>query len=190
MIAVMRRDHACLFDTGAATELRLAEGAPLFHAGDPVTQIALVREGSIRLLRRTASGSTVILQAARVGDVVAEASAYSPVYHCGAEAACASRVTVLPISRFRAGLAADPTLADAWAAHLARSVQAARMRAEIRTLRTVAERLDCWLCDGQAIPEKGRWQDLAAELGVTREALYRELARRRGVQETARGTES
>lgn len=30
-----------------------------------------------------------------------------------------------------------------------------------------------------ALPDRGRWQDVAAELGVTREALYRELARRR-----------
>lgn len=70
-------------------------------------------------------------------------------------------------------------LADAWSAHLARSVQVARMRAEIRNLRTVAERVDAWQGEGRALPEKGRWQDLAAELGVTREALYRELARRR-----------
>lgn len=173
----MRRDHTSLFETG--TDLHLAAGAALFRAGDPVTYLALVREGAIDLRRHTASGATVILQAARAGDVVAEASAYSPVYHCGAEAARASRVTLLPVSQFRAALAADPALAESWAAYLARAVQAARMRAEIRTLRTVAERLDCWLSDGHALPEKGRWQDLAAELGVTREALYRELARRR-----------
>lgn len=70
-------------------------------------------------------------------------------------------------------------LAEAWAAHLARSVQAARLRAEIRTLRKVSERVDAWLGEGRALPDKGHWQDLAAELGVTREALYRELARRR-----------
>ncbi|MDP3958488.1 MAG: Crp/Fnr family transcriptional regulator [Pseudorhodobacter sp.] len=188
MIAIMRSDYTSLFDAESVTNLRLAEGAPLFHADDPVTQIVLVREGTIHLLRRTTSGTTVILQAARAGDVVAEASAYSSAYHCGAEAARASRVTLLPVARFRAALAADPALADSWAAHLARSVQAARMRAEIRTLHTVAERLDTWLTEGQALPDKGHWQDLAAELGVTREALYRELARRR--QSGRRGPET
>ncbi|MDE3027922.1 MAG: Crp/Fnr family transcriptional regulator [Paracoccaceae bacterium] len=173
----MSVSYTSLFDTAA--DLLVAEGTPLFHAGDPVTQIALVREGAVHLLRRTSTGATVILQAAHSGDVVAEASAYSPAYHCDAEAACASRVALLPIKRFRAALAADPALAESWAAHLARSVQTARMRAEIRTLRTVAERLDAWLGEGHALPEKGRWQDTAAELGVTREALYRELARRR-----------
>jgi len=33
--------------------------------------------------------------------------------------------------------------------------------------------------EGNTPPEKGRWQEVASELGVTREALYRELARRR-----------
>ena len=74
---------------------------------------------------------------------------------------------------------ATPKLAEAWAMNLANSMQAARFRAEIRTLRTVAERLDAWLGAGLEIPEKGQWQVLAAELGVTREALYRELARSR-----------
>jgi CRP-like cAMP-binding protein len=64
-------------------------------------------------------------------------------------------------------------------AHLANAVQEARLRAEIRSLRTTAERLDAWLGEGRALPVKGQWQDLAGELGVTREALYRELAKRR-----------
>jgi CRP-like cAMP-binding protein len=55
------------------------------------------------------------------------------------------------------------------------------MRAEIRTLRTVAERLDAWLGEGNVLPDKGRHQDVAAELGVSREAFYRELARRRAL---------
>lgn len=123
MTKIMSSSYVSLFDADGAADLRLAQGAPLFFAGDPVTQIALVREGAIHLLRRTSTGTTVILQAARPGDVVAEASAYSPAYHCGAEAACASRVTLLPIKRFRAALAANPAAAEGWAAHLARTVQ-------------------------------------------------------------------
>ena len=78
-----------------------------------------------------------------------------------------------------AALAADRDLAEAWCATLARGVQAARVKAEIRSLPRVADRLDAWLLEGNTLPQKGRWQDVAAELGVTREALYRELARRR-----------
>lgn len=80
---------------------------------------------------------------------------------------------------FRVRLKADPGLAELWAKNLAGAVQGARLRAEIRSLPKVAERLDAWLGEGNSLPEKGRWQELAAEIGVTREALYRELSRRR-----------
>jgi CRP-like cAMP-binding protein len=179
MIAIMSADHTRLFFLPLATERRLQPGEPLFFAGDPVTQLALITEGRVHLLRRTVEGASVILQAAGPGDVLAEASCYSASYHCGAEAALPSIVRLLPIGTFRKALRDDPGFAESWAAYLARSVQAARLRAEIRTLRKVSERVDAWLGEGRALPEKGQWQDLAAELGVTREALYRELARRR-----------
>lgn len=179
MIEIMSCDHTRLFSLPLATERRLQPGEALFFAGDPVLQLALITEGRVRLLRRTMDGTDVILQTAVPGDVLAEASAYSATYHCGAEAAEQSIVRLLPVEAFRKALRYDPTLAEAWAAHLARSVQATRLRAEIRTLRKVSERVDAWLGEGRALPDKGHWQDLAAELGVTREALYRELARRR-----------
>ena len=53
------------------------------------------------------------------------------------------------------------------------------MRTEIRSMETVAERLEAWIDEYGDIPEKGNWQTLACELSVSREALYRELARRR-----------
>lgn len=179
MIPIMFIDHRSLFDAPDATDRDLRPGETLFLAGDPASQIALVCVGTLHLLRSTAAGATVTLQAAGPGDILAEASAYSSVYHCGAVAAQTSVVTLLPVAVFREGLRENPELAEAWSAHLARSVQSARMLAEIRTLRTVTERLDLWLSEGGLVPSKGFVQDLASDLGVTREALYRELARRR-----------
>ncbi|WP_333835309.1 Crp/Fnr family transcriptional regulator [Rubrimonas sp.] len=157
----------------------LAGGAWLFHPGDPVRRMHLVTEGTVALSRVTGTGAPVTLQRARAGQVLAEASAYAAVYHCGACAVAPTMMRALPVARFLARLAQDPELAQAWAAHLAYAVQAARLLAEIRTLRTVAERLDAWLGEDGSLPPKGAWQQVAAELGVTREALYRELARRR-----------
>ena len=82
-------------------------------------------------------------------------------------------------SAFLDALDKDAGLARALSYLLANSVQAARMRAEIRSLSTVASRLEAWLEQGNVLPQKGHWQSLAAELSVSREALYRELARRR-----------
>lgn len=179
MIVIMSDSHRRLFFLPEATERRLQPFETLFFAGDPVRHLALVVEGRVHLLRRTVEGASIILQSAGPGEVLAEASVYSPSYHCGAEAAQPSTVRLLPTGTFVTALRQDPALAEAWAAHLARSVQAARLRAEIRSLRKVSERVDAWLGEGRALPDRGRWQDLAAELGVTREALYRELARRR-----------
>jgi hypothetical protein len=49
------------------------------------------------------------------------------------------------------------------------------------SLRSVADRLDAWLGEGHGLPPPGRMQALVADPGVTREALYRELSRRRNM---------
>jgi hypothetical protein len=47
------------------------------------------------------------------------------------------------------------------------------------SLRTVSERLDFWLAWNEAgMPQKGLWKDVAEEIGVSPESLYRELAAR------------
>jgi len=156
---------------------QVAANETLFYTGEPVKSVFLVQQGCVVLRRQTAMGAGLILHTAKAGAVVAEASVYSSTYHCDAVAQVVTTVHVLSKASFRTQLADNPMLAERWSMNLASSVQAARFRAEIRTLRTVAERLDAWLGTGREIPAKGRRQELAAELGVTREALYRELAR-------------
>jgi CRP-like cAMP-binding protein len=130
-------------------------------------------------LFRAGHGLRMILQRAGPGQVLAEASAWSDVYHCDAVARGPCRAAVLSRRAFRMRLKSAPDLADTWAKNLAQAVQAARLRAEIRSLPRVTDRLGAWLAEGNRLPDKGRWQEVAAELGVTREALYRELSRRR-----------
>lgn len=182
MITIMRTSISLLFQD--ARDTGLAPGETLFAASEYVADIFMVRSGRVHLQRHTTHGAQMVLQNAGPGEVVAEASAYSSRYHCDAVAAAESVVAGLPKERFLSALADHPALAESWSGLLARSVQAARLRAEIRTLPRVSDRLAAWLGEGNALPEKGHWQEVAAELGVTREALYRELARHR----TGRGT--
>lgn len=177
MIAIMCDAVGRLFQD--ASRRVLAPGESLFHRGDPVQSMFLLRSGRVDLVRHGATGTRMILHRASAGSMLAEASAWSDAYHCDAVAVDASETAVMPRTTFRARIAGDPRLAEALAMSLARSVQAARLRAEIRSLPKVAERLDAWLGDGNSLPERGRWHELAAELSVTREALYRELSRRR-----------
>jgi CRP-like cAMP-binding protein len=69
---------------------------------------------------------------------------------------------------------------EAIARHLAREVQRARVRLEVLSKRTVRERLDAWLAlgDGQW-PARGAMVTLAQDIGVSPEAFYREMQRRR-----------
>ena len=177
MIAIMRELISTLFSD--ARRVDLTPGETLFWSGELVTGMFMVRSGRVHLHRHTACGAHMVLQHAGPRAVVAEASAYSDRYHCDAVAVGETVVAALPKARFLTELADDPSFAASWSAMLARSVQGARFRAEIRSLPRVADRLDAWLGEGNRLPEKGHWQELAGEIGVTREALYRELSRRR-----------
>ena len=158
----------------------LAAGDNLFRVGDPVMSLFLVTAGALRLTRALPHGFQLTLQHAGPGAILAEASLFADRYHCDASAAEDSVLRVIPLLRMRAALRDDPDLASALARDLAYEVHRARAHAEILSLKTVAERVDAWMAlnDG-SLPPKGRWRQVASEIGVTSEALYRELALRR-----------
>jgi len=158
---------------------RFAPGDTVFRSGSTVKRVFLVKAGCTALTRPLPSGEQVMLQRASSGNIIAEASVYAHKYHCDCQALEATELAYPPLKSFIDKLRSDTQLAEAWAGYLARSVQQARMRAEIRSLKTVAERLDAWIGEYGEMPPKGHWQEVADELSVSREALYRELARRR-----------
>lgn len=179
MTTIMSGSFEPIFADAASRDF--AAGESLFRAGDAVVSMFLLRAGQAELVRHTGHGQRMILQRAGSGQILAEASAWSEVYHCDAVACGPCTAAVLPRHVFKMRLQSNPDMADCWARNLAQAVQAARLRAEIRSLPRVADRLSAWLAEGNQLPDKGRWQDVAAELSVTREALYRELSRRRTV---------
>ncbi len=159
---------------------RLPSGGVLFRAGDAVTRMFEVVAGEVVLERVSETGARLILQRASAGCVVAEPSLFAEHYHCDAVAAEPTTVRAAPAAAIRKLLERDGATLARLAHHLAREVQIARQRAEILALSRLAHRLDAWLMMNQgALPPRGRWLAIAAELGVTPEALYRELAKRR-----------
>jgi CRP-like cAMP-binding protein len=140
-----------------------------------------VESGRLRLIRRTIDDHLVILHTARRGEFFAEAALFADAYHCDAIAATRSRVRVYPKARVKGALRADPVLAEAFMARLARQLQELRARMELRNIRSARERVLQYLrlrvgVDGRSIAIEGQLQDIAAETGMTREALYRTLA--------------
>lgn len=153
----------------------------LFRAGDTVRRLYRVVDGLIALVRPLPYGADLTIQRAQAGMIIAEASLFADTYHCEAVARGAARVQGVAMDRVNKLLEGRPDLARALACHLAAEVQRARGRAEIASLRTVAMRLDAWLAlNNDELPPKGRWREIAGEIGVSPEAFYRELAARRG----------
>lgn len=180
MIAIMQKSFFDLLMRIPHHTRVIAAGELVFERDDQVTSYFAVQSGEVHLLRRQEDGLGVILQRARAGSVLAEASLLTRAYHCSAVGVTAARLSVFARSEVQRMLETDPSVALAFTRHLTVEVQAARRRAEILALRKVADRLEAWLVwhDG-VLPEKGAWNRVADEIGVSTEALYRELARRR-----------
>ena len=165
----------------AASERKLKAGEPLFHLGDKTAGLVEVIAGRVRLTRVDASGRETVLYVAGPGETIAEASLFSPAYHCDAVAGTDAVVCVYPKSAVLAAFAKDPKAAQAFSATLARQVQSLRTRLAQRDIRSARERLRHYLAlnvgaDGRTVSLRGTLKELAAELGLTHEALYRTLA--------------
>jgi CRP-like cAMP-binding protein len=180
MIAIMLPAHLADLLPFSDREVILADGAAVFFAGDAVRFLFVVRDGGVQMLRRHPGGTAIVLQRVRAGGLVAEASLFAPCYHCDAVAQGPARLARIPKTAVLEHHLKQPQWLQAFAAHLASEVQRTRGRAELLSFKRVADRLDAWLTlNGGQMPKRGRWGDWADELGVSPEALYRELAKRR-----------
>lgn len=179
MISIMFEDVGPLLTSIPRRELGFEPGQTIFRQGGPVRRMFFVTSGAIHLVRHQMSGAPLILQRAEAGSMLAEASLYSAKYHCDATAVVQASAWTISKLELLDCIARNPDLGMAFIKRLARELQDARFRAEILSMKTVAARLSAWIEWSGRMPPKGGWVDLAAELSVSPEALYRELARRR-----------
>ncbi len=159
----------------------LQAGDVLFRQGDRALAIFEIERGRLRLTRHTVDSRPVVLHTARAGELFAEAALFASAYHCDAVAAVASRVRVYPKRDLLAAFRADSLLGERFMAVLARQIHRLRAQLEERNIRSARERVVhhialCAGTDGRTMPLEGRLLDLAAEIGLTPEALYRTLA--------------
>ena len=159
----------------------LAPDELLFRQGDPAAAIYKLESGRLRLIRRTVDDHLVILHTARRGEFFAEAPLFADAYHCDAIAAAPSSVRVYSKEVVKEALRTDPALAEEFMARLAHQLQELRTRMELRNIRSARERVLQYLrlragFHGRSIAIEGQLQDIAAEIGMTREVLYRTLA--------------
>lgn len=161
-------------------ERALGKGEMLFHRDDPVNAMFRVERGQVRLERRTIDGRLLILHSARPGELIAEASLFAEAYHCDATASEESVVSVCPKAELLAAMAADPARMLQLTRMIAHKLQDVRHKLELRNVRSASDRVLLYLelkaDSARAVTVEGSLQDLASELGLTREAFYRTLA--------------
>jgi len=176
----------------SAVDRKLEAGEMLFRLGDKAAALYEIVAGRVRLSRVDRAGNEIILYVAGAGETIAEASLFSATYHCDAVASSDSLVRGYSKSAVLAAFEKDPKAAQAFGAMLARQVMSLRTRLEQRNIRSARERIRHYLAvnvgaDGRTVAPAGTLKDVAAELGLTHEALYRTLAALERAGEIKRG---
>jgi CRP-like cAMP-binding protein len=163
-------------------ERELKPGQNLFRTGQRTIGPYQVLRGRVRLARVDRSGRETVLYTAGSGDLIADASLFSSAYHCDAIASTPVKVRLYPKEAVLAEFKHNPEVAKAFMARLARQLMDLRTGMELRNIRSARDRVRQYLAlnagpDGLTVTLKGNLKELAAELGLTHEALYRNLAR-------------
>jgi CRP-like cAMP-binding protein len=169
------------FDPQTLERRALARNEALFKQGDPVTAIYFLETGRLRLDRRTFDGRTLVLGTTSAGRFFVEAALFADIFHCDAVATEPSQVRIYPKPAVLEVLRANSSNAISFLKLLAHEVIEVRQRIEIMKVRSAKERVLLYLDlnvgpDGHTVDLKGELQELAGELGMTREVLYRTLA--------------
>jgi CRP-like cAMP-binding protein len=165
----------------ARVERTFKAGQSLFRQGSRTVGLYEVVSGKVRLARVDRSGREAVLHSASAGETFAEASLFSPTYHCDAIATTNAMVRLYPKAAILAAFQRDPKAAAAFMAMLARQIMNLRTSLEQRNIHSARDRIRHYLAvnhaaDGRSVLLTGTLKDLAANLGLTHESLYRTLA--------------
>jgi CRP/FNR family transcriptional regulator, dissimilatory nitrate respiration regulator len=165
----------------AGIERTLNAGQSLFRMGTRVAGLYEVMSGEVRMARVSPAGSEAVLFVAKAGDTLAEASLYSATYQCDAIASTKATVRLYPKASVLAEFQRDPKVAQAFMSMLAHQVMSLRTGLQRRNIRSARDRVRHYLAlnvgpDGRTVVLTTTLKDVARELGLTHEALYRTLS--------------
>ena len=158
--------------------LSCEQEATLFLTGARPQWMYFVCEGEVVLERHSQNGEVANLQRCQRG-FVGEASLTSDAYHCDARTTVPSEIVRIPIRALRQVLKQDYGFAERWIQMLSSEVRRLRLQNERLSLPKVQSRI-LHLIETEG--RNGRYaigcslKQLAGQLAVTHEALYRALA--------------
>ena len=152
-------------------------GTHLFLTGQRPRWMFFVHLGEVVLERHSQNGQVTCLQRSHCG-FVGEASLTSSRYHCDGRATRDSQLIKMPIGALRTYLQTDAAFSGRWIEMLSREVRHLRLQNERLALPRVQDRL-IHLIETEGA---GRYslpsslKELARQLAVSHEALYRTIA--------------
>jgi len=173
----------------SAIRRSLAAGKALFSRGDWAAGLYEVVSGKVRLTLVDLEGRELVLGIACSGDTIAEDALFSPVYLCTAMAMTQAVIRFYHKASLLAEFARNPQAAQSLAARLAQRVMDLGTRLERRNIHSARDRVRHYLAagaEGGTIVLPSTVKDLAGELGLTPETLYRTLSEMEGDGEIAR----
>ena len=162
-------------------ERRLIAGQMLFDQGDVAVGVYEVVSGKVRQARVDPEGRDVVVGIAGPGEMIAEASLFSRTHDCAATAVTNAVVRLYRKAFLLAQLERDPQAALSFMATLVEQILNLRIRLERRSIPSARDRVRHYLTSNAGGRERtvalpSTLKDLAVELGLTHETLYRTLS--------------
>lgn len=151
----------------------------IFREGGKIRWLYQIASGRVRLSRTLPRGHDVVVASYGAGQMIAEASLFAPRYHCDSVAESRSQLHRYSIVAVKSLLDYEPPAVTGLAIHLAAQVRELRTQIELRKIRRADERLLAWLrlqVPSDTFELSGTWLDIARQIGLTGEAIYRALS--------------
>ena len=160
---------------------KLVAGQMLFDQGDATVGVYEVVSGKVRQARVDPEGRDVVVGIAGPGEMIAEASLFSRTHDCAATALTNAVVRLYRKATLLTQLERDPQAALSFMATLVKQILNLRIRLERRSIPSARDRVRHYLTANVGGRERtvvlpSTLKDLAAELGLTHETLYRTLS--------------
>ncbi len=164
-----------------ARERELVSGEVLFHHQDTAQYVFALKKGRIRIERSTCEGNLVIFNIVRAGESFAESALFTKTYHWNAVVEIPSSVIYYPKNIVWQVLNDQPHLALKLLPKLDRQSQSLEKLLLLRSIRSARARLLQYILLS-TLPEQTKvqfdrsYKDIADELGLSAEVLYRSLS--------------
>jgi CRP-like cAMP-binding protein len=171
-------DHIIRLDE-ITKKISVKKGALLFFPGDSTKGFFAVQSGAVRLYRVSAKGKEISLEIAGPGYTFAEASLFSEIYHCYAEALKDSTVCLINKDSFLELIQKDYNFTITWVLALSLKVIQLHQQIEELSIKTSRARIVSYILllaelqKSASIALPVHRKAIATLLGMTHETFYR-----------------